>query len=240
MKRARGEARRYLHVYEPRRQRRHLGEWKKYTCFQIFFFLLFLDTHARTRRLLLPSSVRPFFFYARRSSGGEQGAGSQREEDDDDDDGDDDDDDYDSPESSGSSGRAECNIRRLPRRGGRRIIQNYLVFSLSSSFSASSFFFLLSPLALGSVSCAARNSVKAWRGFKNKQGKKTISFTLALKVIRGYLRYAHNSKSVRSRSSLKLRSAPSVYLRGIPTPCTGHFWWWEPLPMEDGKRKNEK
>lgn len=138
---------------------------------RFFFSSFFLDTHARTRRLMLPSSERPFFLYARRTSGGERSAGSQRGEDDDDDD------DDDLPESSGSSGRAGCNIRRLPRRGGRRIIQNYLVFSLSSSSfssSASSFFFLLSPLALGSVSCAARNSVQAWRGLQNKQEKNNL------------------------------------------------------------------
>lgn len=181
-----------------------------------------------------------FFLYARRTSGGERSAGSQRGEDDDDDD------DDDLPESSGSSGRAGCNIRRLPRRGGRRIIQNYLVFSLSSSSfssSASSFFFLLSPLALGSVSCAARNSVQAWRGFKNKQEKTIYSTTTStLKVIRGYLISAHNPKSVRSRSSPELPSAPSVYLRGIPTPCTGHFFLvGNAADVRRGsKNKNEK
>lgn len=119
-----------------------------------FFFSSFFWTRMHARAGCCSAPLCALFFlslslYARRSSGDERSAGSQREEEEDDDsDGDD------SPESSGSSGRAGCNIRRLPHRGGRRIIQNYLVFSLSSSFfsSASSFFFLLSPLALDSVS----------------------------------------------------------------------------------------
>lgn len=191
-------------------------------------------TYTRTHRLLLPSSVRLFFppLYARRSSGGERGAESQREDDDD------------SPESSGSSGRAGCNIRRLPRRGGRRIIQNYLVFSLSSSSS------FLSPLALGSVSSAARNSVKAWRGFKNKKQspppppppapppslqKLSLDFFF-------FFFGAHNPKSVRSESRLWLPSAPSVYLRGIPTPCTGHFFFGGGSAADgrSGRRKSNK
>lgn len=110
-------------------------------------------------------------------------------------------------------------------------IQNYLVFSLSSSS-----FFLLSPLALGSVSCAARNSVQAWKGFKNKQEKTATAIssttsTLTLKVIRGYLLYVHNPKSVRSRSS---PSSPQLRL----CTCGGFlhlarviFRWWEPLPI---------
>lgn len=112
---------------------------------RLFFILLFLWTrvHARAGRCSPPPCnppLPPFIpSYARRSSGGERGAGSRREQEDEDDDG------GDSAESSGSSGRAGCNIRRLPHRGGRRIIQNYLVFSLSSSTApSSSSFFLLS------------------------------------------------------------------------------------------------
>lgn len=182
-----------------------------------------------------PPLCAPFFFYARRSSGGKRSAGSQREEEEED--GGDDDD---SPESSGSSGRSGCNIRRLPRRGGRRIIQNYLVFSLSSSSFSFCLLLLLPPLSSRSLarsrlSLPALPETPSKRGedFKNKQEKKYNNLLHPRSKSYPWI-FALRAQSqirplpVESRaplSSVRVPAGDSYTLHG------SFFWWWEPLPM---------
>lgn len=167
----------HLHVYEPRRQRRHLGS-RRYTCFH---------------RLQSPGNEgapRPRVLYAH-DSGGKKETESQREEN--------------SPESSGGSSRVTgCNMRCFLVGGEGGYPQ------------------VLCPLP--EIPQRLRKSVpSAERVQIQLLSKKIKIYIFSLLFIKYPPSVALLFVTIRILLPRGGSSAPSVYLRGIPTPCMGHF-----------------